>query len=197
MDGGAMRGGAVMNAFTRFLGGWIAHEFIKAKVRSMKPMERIEYKNILDRTDWRAGPWDNEPDKVQWQDDATRLPCLIVRNHSGALCGYVGVDESHPLYGKEYDEPDVDVHGGLTFADACQESEDGNENGHGICHIAGPGEPDRVWWFGFDCAHFMDDHPTNRLSSRIPSSSYPVEYRDVSYVAAQCAKLARQLKEAT
>lgn len=43
------------------------------------------------RVKWGPGPWDGEPDKMQWTDPATGLDCLIVRNTLGALCGYVGV----------------------------------------------------------------------------------------------------------
>jgi hypothetical protein len=56
-------------------------------------------------------------------------------------CGYVRVPPGHPLYLEHYDHVDVDVHGGLTFAEIepCTEHEDG-----------------QGWWFGFDCAHHMD-----------------------------------------
>lgn len=65
-------------------------------------MQRIEYRT-QDKSDWPRGPWDNEPDKIQWQDEVTGLPCLIVRGPVGALCGYVGVPKSHPAYGLSYD----------------------------------------------------------------------------------------------
>jgi len=58
----------------------------------------------VDRTGWGSGPWDGEPDKRQWQDEATGLPCLIVRTTLGHLCGYVGVPEGHLLHGKGYSE---------------------------------------------------------------------------------------------
>jgi hypothetical protein len=64
-------------------------------------MERKEWR-FLERKDWSAGPWDNEPDKVQWTDEQTDLPCLAVRNHLGGWCGYVGVGPDHPFYGVEY-----------------------------------------------------------------------------------------------
>lgn len=112
---------------------------------------------FIDKAVWGEGPWVGEPDKMQWQDPATGLPCLIVRNSecTGALCGYVGVPPGHPLHGKSYNDVEVSVHGGLTFADKCRpEADDG-----GICHVADPGEPDDVWWLGFDCAHAMDLSP--------------------------------------
>ena len=49
-------------------------------------MQRIEYRTI-DKSQWGEGPWQDEPDKIQWQDEETGLPCLIVRGHMGFLCG--------------------------------------------------------------------------------------------------------------
>lgn len=87
-------------------------------------MKSIEYHTIPNKADWGDGPWVREPDKAQWRDPETGLPCLIVRGPSGALCGYVGVPESHPMYNVEYDNvhnayPDLSVHGGLTYSDFC------------------------------------------------------------------------------
>lgn len=83
-------------------------------------METIEYRNVVDKSSWPRGPWDDEPDKKQWRDPASGLPCLIVRGPSGSLCGYVAVGPDHPAYGKGYDDVDVTVHGGLTFAAPSQ-----------------------------------------------------------------------------
>src|SRR5688572_25406873 len=100
--------------------------------------------SFIDKSAWPQGPWHDEPDKVQWIDPVTNLDCLIVRNNSGALCGYVGVSEGHSLFEKEYGVAAVQVHGGLTFASFCQGRKAGNE--HGICHVPAPGRPERVWW---------------------------------------------------
>ena len=81
-------------------------------------MQTIEYRTH-DKSEWGPGPWQSEPDKRQWRDEATGLPCLIVRGPSGALCGYVGVSRGHPCYGKDYDDVTVEVHWGLTFASKC------------------------------------------------------------------------------
>ena len=59
----------------------------------------------------------------------------------------------------------------------------------GICHVPGPGEPDDVWWFGFDCAHFHDRAPAMERDLSLPSASY----KTLDYVRAECASLARQL----
>lgn len=168
-------------------------------------METKEYRNITDRTGWPDGPWDDEPDKLQWQDPDTGLPCLIKRNRWGALCGYVGVPRGHTWYGKHYDDvnPDPPVHGGLTYADKCQTVDIMNdphgtleeEAGHLICHLVEAGEPDDVWWLGFDCGHFMDTQPGMLADLRlhgIVRAPYPHEtYKDVGYVREECRLLAQ------
>ena len=54
----------------------------------------------MNKSTWGDGPWMAEPDKEQWPDETTGLPCLIKRNQFGALCGYVGVAEGHPWFGQ-------------------------------------------------------------------------------------------------
>lgn len=66
-------------------------------------MQTKEYTTV-DKSTWERGEWDNEPDKKQWLDEETGLPCLIVRGCiTGALCGYVGVPKGHPAYRYHYD----------------------------------------------------------------------------------------------
>lgn len=160
-------------------------------------METKEYRTV-DKSRWERGPWDSEPDKMQFTDKETGLPCLIVRNGVGALCGYVGVPEGHRNFGVDYDGATandggyISVHGGLTFADSCHAHADGESRG--ICHLPSKGEPDHVWWLGFDCAHAGDYTPS---SSQYPQDCFrqgwDEQYRDVSYVKREIASLARQL----
>ncbi len=157
-------------------------------------MEYKEYRTV-DKSLWNRGPWDSEPDKVQFTDEETSLPCLIVRGPSGALCGYVGVPEWHPFFGvddgavERKDGKYIDVHGGLTFSGFCAESSD--EARH-ICHKPSPGEPDHVWWLGFDCSHLGDIIPVDRSSFMQDEHSV---YRNMWYVRSQVKILARQIKD--
>jgi hypothetical protein len=154
-------------------------------------MKRIEYTHV-DKSKWKEGPWRDEPDKVQWQDEATGLPCLINRGPAGAWCGYVGVNSRHPYYEKDYDAVDVEVHGGLTFSSKCQHPEGGQSLAcNTICHIVEPDEDDDVWWLGFDCYHAWDHAPG---TSWRPREIHDV-YRDQAYVTEQVERLAKQLKE--
>jgi hypothetical protein len=176
-------------------------------------MKTLEYRYI-DKSTWGAGAWNDEPDKVQWLDTETGLPCLIVRHcRHGQLCGYVGVPGTHPYFGRSYNAVDVDVHGGLTFADRCQP---GDEN-RAICHVVEPGEDDAVWWLGFDCHHAGDLAPGTEALLReiVPERHAAMRelgaalldelggyqwrdvYRDIGYVREQVLALARQLKDAT
>jgi len=151
----------------------------------------------LNRATWGRGPWDREPDKLSWTDEATELPCLIVRRELGALCGYVAVGPDHPLHGRDYDDPDVSVHGGLTYSAGCREDEPIER---AVCHVPEPGQPADVWWFGFDMAHAYDAVPAMGALYRELGVGYPswiscpdTTYKTVEYVMHQCAQLAQQL----
>lgn len=176
-------------------------------------MKTIEYarNSRINREDWPSGVWDDEPDKLQWEDKGTGLPCLILRNRLGALCGYVGVSEGHRFYGAGYDDVRIEgaeddwessyppAHGGLTYADRCQEGPEGES----ICHIVEAGEDDNVWWLGFDCLHAGDTSPgmiaSNRragLPDSITSGYQRLEvYRDIAYTKQNVEELAAWLAE--
>jgi len=147
--------------------------------------------------DTPGAPWHDEPDKVQWIDEASGLDCLAVRNRWGAWCGYVGVPPGHRYHGVSYDDVDVTAHGGLTFADLCDEEAD---DGHGICHVPLPGRPARVWWLGFDCGHAFDLQPRLPLYPDHPPRTrdddpWGEQYRTLAYVQEWCAVLAHQLSQ--
>ena len=165
----------------------------------------------IDKSTWGEGPWQSEPDKIQFE--AHGLPALIRRGPGGQLCGYVGVGPDHPWHGKGYSEclneprcedvwcehtaeSTVKVHGGLTYAAPCDADE-----GHGICHVPQPGQPEPAWWFGFDCAHSGDLTPGRYHSPELDAlyaemGDYET-YKTVEYVRTEVIDLARQLAEVT
>jgi len=149
----------------------------------MTPELRDSYK--IDRTGWASGPWDGEPDRIDFTHAG--LNCLMLRARSGHWCGYAGLPPTHKLHGKDYWGVDVDCHGGLTYADACA----GN-----ICHVPAPGEPEHLWWFGFDCHHSNDMAPED-TTERMRQFAWGRggSYRDAGYVRRQTERLAEQLKE--
>lgn len=133
-----------------------------------------------DKEKWGPGPWQNEPDRLEFEHAG--LPCLMVRSSLGNWCGYAAVPPGHPFHGQHYDKPDVEAHGGLTYGGACAGS---------ICHVPKPGEPDDVWWFGFDCAHAYDVVP--EIRHRLGGIFGGDKYRNVVYVRHQVERLAEQL----
>lgn len=151
---------------------------------------------IYDKSNWPDGPWIHEPDEVQYQDVDTDLPCLIKRNYTGALCGYVGVLPGHKLHGINYhynklDElySTLDVHGGVTYTGLCDVSR--SCKFYGVCNDTDPEEPKHIiWWIGFDCNHFQDFAP----ACNIGLNDRLYNYRTISYVKEECSKLAKQLK---
>ena len=146
-----------------------------------------------------VGPWNDEPDKAQWIDEATGYDCLIIRHpQHGNLNGYVAVPAGHPAFGKDYNDVDIDVHGGLTYAAYTDSQLLGDSLDAILTRVPAEGRPADVWWFGFDCHHARDLAPTfaARMAA-IPGMPAPIyardEYRTFAYVVLECESLARQL----
>lgn len=150
-------------------------------------MKQIE-RDYLTKKDWGDGPWQNEPDHEAFYHAG--LPCILHRNTrvTGSWCGYVAVYPKHPFHKKRYSELEIDIHGGLTYAAEC--------NGD-ICHKPKPGEPDNVWWFGFDCAHGFDLSPRMSAFQKLMPNPYELTghetYKDINYAREETKRLAEQL----
>lgn len=113
-----------------------------------------------------------EGDFFEWTYTAKNgleVDCLIKRNSSLALCGYVVITPDNKLFGLDYDsiysKVNISVHGGLTYSD-----ED-----HG------------KWIIGFDCAHSGDFCPAFPY--------YDAVYRTKEFVISECEKLAESISE--
>lgn len=137
--------------------------------------------NEIKKSQWAKGPWQHEPDRLQWVDESTGLTCLILRGPVGALCGYVGVPDTHPAYEICYD--------GTTKLEHEEWHKEVRkymrENSSDFTKINFPPIPDKIpgigeavdnitvhggltfsdfwadeipnlWFFGFDCAHSGD-----------------------------------------
>lgn len=146
----------------------------------------------LDRTEWSDGPWNREPDRVEFRHAG--FPCLMRRNSQGIWCGYVGVPPGHPWFGVKSIDQEGDVHGGVTYAEAC----DGDQL-WGICHVPQPGEPDHVFWIGFDCGHWADFVPGyQRYNAEIDKrmlafgAEFHRRYRNINFVRGEVRSLADQ-----
>jgi len=157
-----------------------------------------------------AGPWAAEADKIAWTDPMTGYPCIILRaGRGGNLCGYVAVPRSHPLHGfaiAAMDGLGFVVHGGISYAAACQNHE---PEFRSICHIPiaaattrtvyendAARRHDDAWWFGFQCDQASDVLPNalpRQRKDNLLDGVTDRQYRDEAYVFNECTRLAAQL----
>jgi hypothetical protein len=104
-----------------------------------------------------------------WQSHGFK--CMSRLSPTGIPCGYVGLDQEHPDFEKHYDNIDVDVHGGLTFAGYWEDENDG------------------LWYVGFDAGHAQDfDYD--------PALGYTIRPRlnkSMTYVEEETERLAEQM----
>jgi hypothetical protein len=132
------------------------------------------------------------PFRIEREWEAFGLKCVVTQNREAqARCGYVRIPQGTPDWGLDYNDIDVDVHGGLTFGDMepCI-------------------EPDgRGHWVGFDCNHYCDamydpsidasqiSDPAIRIPMLIHRQTFHSEAHFWSYdeVVAETERLASQL----
>lgn len=154
---------------------------------------------LCDRTraNLGSGPWDGEPDRVEFQH--VGMPCLMLRHPDiFSWCGYVGVYMGHPLYeidssSAELVNKNLIVHGGLTYS------------GHGkatLCSAAlRESSEEPLWFFGFDCAHMGDAMPVlDKFRTVLFGRSGDIDtstYRNLDYVRAETMRLAEALRDTT
>lgn len=122
-------------------------------------------------------PWLEESDYEEFFYRG--IECVVMRViNLKTLCGYIGIEEGHKHYKKEYF--DFKVHGGITYSGTSLPN--GTKSGK--------------WWLGFDTMHSGDLIPLFCDSvSGYPNLFFvngPV-YRDINYVKEQLENLVDQV----
>jgi len=112
------------------------------------------------RSEWRPGPWRDEPDLVERRANGTLYPLMIVRAEAGVLCGFVGVPVGHPFHGKWYRES-FNQHQPALIEDVAAATPC---NGV-LFPIEGP---TTCWWLGFHAGMYSPAQP----HPDIPESEY-------------------------
>lgn len=153
---------------------------------------------------WDYGEWVEEPDIVNFVHQG--MKCRIIRvviqepcgkkinMFGGYLNGYTCIPKDHPCYGKDYDEIDIEIHGGLTFGEYDAD-----------CGLH---------WIGFDSSHSGDYVPSlEKMKATAPwmdsfrknvemtkhkfnlhdSPIFQRNYRNVHYCIDECKSMAEQL----
>lgn len=105
--------------------------------------------------------------EADWITSAGFRAVVVKHNlgYSRHRCGYVGVEDGHPLFGVDYNKLNIDAHGGITYANS---------------YSSYPVES-KLWWFGFDTARCFD----------MPE----IGGQTLAFCKAECEKIAFQLKE--
>ena len=106
------------------------------------------------------------------------LKAAVIAHDMGHRCGYVGVTKDHPWHGKDCNEANLDVHGGVTYA----------------------GARDGLWWFGYDCAQLgdaadpdlMSDEYKNVVWSRVLTIGGET-IKTLDFCVNECESMATQL----
>lgn len=125
----------------------------------------------------------NFPERVLAEGKHLGHEWVVVHNGLGYRCGYVKVSKNHPWYGKGYGDIDVDVHGGLTFAQKDVPCDKGGK--------------DDGFWVGFDAGHCFDaQDPTLPTYFKMPMLIPGQIIRTQQYVENECKKLCEQAKKA-
>jgi hypothetical protein len=144
--------------------------------------------HIHDKTKWLKGPWNDEHDYEVWIDDATFYPCLMRRNQFAAWCGFVGVDQTHPLFLIGVDNPiwnSFNIHGEIGFAQFYTEADLEFD------------PPIKRWWIGFNTSHKSDflPNPPKDSSKYSKNTKDITKYKNVEYTKRETLYLASQLKK--
>lgn len=110
------------------------------------------------------------------------LPAKVLIMPMGHRCGYVGVS-AEVFADKGYDDLDVDVHGGLTYART---------------------EEDGLRWYGYDCAHLGDARDPTLMDEQHKKIFEECRFgfedegdtvKSLDYCINECENLATQLKQ--
>jgi hypothetical protein len=158
-----------------------------------------------DKSTWGDGPWLQEPDKAQWVDLSSDLPCLAVRQWTfGNWCGYVGIRPGHPYYRKRWqtfrDTPSE--HLAIKFSNFCARHdplpppdkftaelrsrlglpwyipapERQSLRDIAVFHTAD--EHERIWWIGFDLGYPWGSIPAeDALLDKIRAGEWRKEWK--------------------
>ena len=113
--------------------------------------------------------------------------CVVLLQRLGHRCGYVGLKDDDPRYGKKYGKLDkIECHGGLTYS-----------AGHLLADV-----PRGMWWIGFDCAHAWDApdiEAVREIFGEFDAERAAICYnhgapiRTREYVEAECRNIVDQL----
>lgn len=148
-------------------------------------MNNVIFIEFYSKQSFPKGIWLSEPDLCSWE---YKLPCLALRDMSmGIWKGFVGIEESHPFYGKTLEEllkiPVAmeiyfSVYGGISSVGRLPSKyKDFNNN---------------YWWLGLETCHGGDIMPLIKLedSSKMTGNQ---TYKNLKFIRKETNKLSSSL----
>lgn len=146
--------------------------------------DKIIFLNFFDKGKFKTeakSEWDSEPDFLLWTRH--NLKCLVIRNQeTGCWRGLVGVKKDHPGYNKTMDllldekwALELDVYGGITFADFA------------------PDFGDEIFWFGTEMSNGGDLLPLDAAENKREEIKGPQTYKNFKFIRKEVNSLAAQL----
>jgi hypothetical protein len=166
---------------------------VRAKCVIFFSVNNVIFIEFFSKQGFPPGKWINEPDLCYWE---SKLPCLALRDMGmGIWKGFVGLDESHPYYGKPIDElikiPEAmeiffAVYGGLS--------------GAGRLPAKYKEYAKNLWWIGVETSHGGDLMPLLKLEGTDPDMAKMLSgqtYKDLRFIRKETNKLSSYLSRIT
>lgn len=172
-----------------------------------KLLSNLQDKHLFDtelkRKNLGEGEWVNEADEIIFEYNGYRCQIhrIFVREpytkeeawFGGHLCGYVYIPSEHVYFQKDYNDMEIECHGGLTYSDFDDKGQ---------------------YKIGFDCAHLGDYTPsTEHLKNTLPELMeikkeyeylkkgiedhwlFNTKYRNIEFCMSECCSIVDQLIE--
>lgn len=149
-------------------------------------MSNVIFLEFYSKKSFPPGKWINEPDYCEWVHSG--LNCIAIRDMTlGVWKGFVGIEVSHPFYGKSIEDllknndlADIffSVYGGICFSDRLPKKY----------------KFDSKWWLGIETSHGGDFMPLLKLESQGPDMDKMLSgqtYKDFNFIRKETNKLAQ------
>lgn len=147
-------------------------------------MNNVIFLKFYNKGKFPPGKWTSEPDYCRWiRND---LVCVALRDMSlGIWKGFVGLDSSHPCFGKSVDDilkaplmldAFLSIYGGICTAG----------------HLPSRYEEDakKLWWVGCETSHGGDLYPLLKTTPDMDIMLSGQTYKDLNFIRRETNKLA-------
>jgi hypothetical protein len=129
----------------------------------------------VDRQGWAEGPWDHEPDQLEWLEQGVYC-CLSRQRVTGRWQGYIALPETHLWHKSSYRSLNkhfgdkLPAHGGVSYS-----------RFRGSYPFRYADVSKEHWIIGYNCGHLGDLQPGIQARNPDPLLYLGLVYRNLSY----------------